>query len=66
MKFAELMTDNGPVYSNADHAMYLQLAPHDKTKTYIHLTHPRPDDEGRIIVNHAPVDVVQRLYKGLE
>jgi hypothetical protein len=32
----------------------------------IELTHPVPDEVGYVIVNHSHIDVILRLYKGME
>jgi|TARA_R110002074_G_scaffold76139_1_gene173453 hypothetical protein len=66
MRYAEFTTNDGPVYINNTHVIYVQPAPHDPAKTYIQLTHPRPNDKGHIIVDETPVEVILRLYKGME
>jgi len=66
MKFAELMTDDGPIYINADHVIYVTPNPQDKRETHVHLTHPRHTDGHLAVVRHTAIDVVLRLYKGME
>jgi hypothetical protein len=66
MLIAELITKTGPIYVNADHVIYLHRDIQDPESTHIHFTHPKVNDIGRITVKHTPLDVVQRLYKGLE
>ena len=75
MLIAEFMTKTGPIYVNTDHVIYFHQDDIDPKLTHIHLTLPekqmarRSDprhDMGHITVEHSPVDVVLRLYKGME
>ena len=64
--FAELMTNTGPIYVNADHVIFVRRKPTDPNQSLLEMTNPVPDEVGYITVNHDPVDVVLRLSKGME
>ena len=70
MKFAEFITADGPIYINADHVVYVASDPEDKRQTSIFLTHQTRPDRGSpepcAVVRHTAIDVVLRLYKGME
>ncbi len=66
MLIAEFMTEDGPIYINADHVIYVTPDRQDKREAHIHLTHPRHTDGHVVVVRHTAIDVVLRLYKGME
>ena len=64
--FTEFITDTGPIYININHVIYVRPKPGNPDKSLIELTHPVPDEVGYVIVNHSHIDVILRLYKGME